>query len=162
MGAAPVAVAPSPGPSSSDRHGGRDPLARFDPAGLVHAYRHVLSALVRRPERMAAPLLRYAGDVQAATFGAVLRALGTTNAPGPLTVDARDKRYADPAWQLHPRYWLLRQQHGLFEGVVMQLVDAADVDERTRAKARFLVRQLLSASAPPNFFFSNPAAIKAA
>jgi polyhydroxyalkanoate synthase len=161
MGAAPVAVAPSPGPSSSDRHGGRDPLARFDPAGLVHAYQQVVSALVRRPNRMAEPLLAYAADVQTAAFSAALRALGT-NAPGPLAVDGRDKRYADPAWQLHPGYWLLRQQHGLFEGVVMQLVDAADVDERTQAKARFLVRQLLSAIAPPNFFFSNPAAIKAA
>lgn len=110
---------------------------------------------------MAGPLLAYAADVQTAALSAVLRALGT-DAHGPLTGDGGDKRYADPAWRSHPGYWLLRQQHGLFEGLVMQLVDAADVDERTRAKARFMIRQLLSASAPPNFFFSNPAAIKAA
>jgi polyhydroxyalkanoate synthase subunit PhaC len=154
-------VAPSPRPSSADRHRGRDPLARLDPAGFVNAYLQVVSALVRRPDRMAEPLLAYAADVQTAAVSAALRALGT-DAPGPLTVDGRDKRYADPAWHLHPGYWLLRQQHGLFERMVSQLVDAADVEERTRAKAGFLVRQLLSASAPPNFFFSNPAAIKAA
>ena len=159
--AAPVAAQASPEPSSSDRPGSPDPLARLDPAGLVPAYQRVLSALVRRPDTMADPLLAWAAGAQAAALGAVLRALGT-DAPGPLPEDGKDKRYADPAWRLHPGFWLLRQQHGLFERVVMQLVDAADVDERTRAKARFLVRQLLSASAPVNFFFTNPAAVKAA
>ncbi len=94
-------------------------------------------------------------------MAALLRGLGQ-DASGPLPVDRGDRRYADPAWRRHPAYWLLRQQHGLLERLALQLVEVADVDEPTRRKARFVVRQLVSASAPANFFVTNPAAHKAA
>ena len=148
-------------PARASRPGSPGVLGDLDPAGLLPAYQRVLSALARRPDKVAPSLLAYARDVSAAGAAGVLRALGS-DAAGPLPDDPKDRRYADPAWRLHPGYWWLRQQHGLLERLVLRLVDTADVDDGTRAKARFLVRQLVSSSAPTNFFATNPAAVKAA
>ena len=139
----------------------RDALGDLDPAGLVPALGQVVSSLVRDPARAAPALFGYLADAPRSAASALLRGLGQP-AEGALPVGKGDRRYADASWQQHPAYWLLRQQHGLLERLALQLVDAADVEEPVRRKAGFLVRQLVSASAPTNFLLTNPAALKAA
>ena len=140
---------------------GADLLGNADPAGLVPAFGQVLTSLARSPARAAPPLLSYLADAPRSAAAAVLRGLGQ-DAEGALPDGKGDRRYSDKSWQQHPGYWLLRQQHGLVERLAMQLVDAADVPDPVRRKARFLVRQLVSASAPTNFLLTNPGALKAA
>ncbi|MDP9436963.1 MAG: alpha/beta fold hydrolase [Actinomycetota bacterium] len=138
-----------------------DPFGDADPAGLLPAYARVVTALARDPQRVVPAVLDHVRDSGAAVTASVLRALGQ-DVPGPVAAEKGDRRYADPAWRRSPAYWLLRQQHGLLERLVLRLVDSADVDECDRRKARFFVRQLVSASAPTNFLLTNPAALKAA
>ncbi len=154
---------PSPGTPSRTAPAGipaLDLTGGSDPAGLGPAFAQVVQALARSPHKATPPLLEFVRDAPLAALAALQRALGQ-DASGPLPPSA-DKRFADPAWQRHPGYWLLRQHHGLLERLVLQLVGAADVDEATRRKARFVVRQLVSAAAPSNFLLTNPTALKTA
>ena len=68
-----------------------------------------------------------------------------------------DKRYAAPEWNGFPLYDFLRQAHTLGATWADDLVDKSDeLDARTRAKAKFYLRQISSALSPANFLITNP------
>ena len=68
-----------------------------------------------------------------------------------------DKRFAAPEWAALPLFDFLRQAHALGANWADALVDgAAGVDPATRAKARFYLRQVSSATSPANFLATNP------
>ena len=68
-----------------------------------------------------------------------------------------DKRYAAPEWRDMPLYDFLRQAHALGTTWAEELVERSDgVEPRTRAKARFYLRQITSALSPANFLATNP------
>ena len=71
--------------------------------------------------------------------------------------DPRDKRFADPEWSQNQFFDFLKQAYLLTIQWSERLVkDAADVDEHTRKKAEFYVRQIANAISPSNFVFTNP------
>jgi len=68
-----------------------------------------------------------------------------------------DKRYAAPEWTGLPIYDFLRQAHAISATWAESLVEkSTDLDPRTRAKARFYLRQIASALSPANFIVTNP------
>ena len=68
-----------------------------------------------------------------------------------------DKRYSAPEWQDMPLYDFLRQAHAIGTTWAEELVERSDgVEPRTRAKARFYLRQVTSALSPANFLVTNP------
>ncbi len=68
-----------------------------------------------------------------------------------------DKRFAAPEWAALPLFDFLRQAHALGANWADALVDGASgVDPATRAKARFYLRQVSSATSPANFLATNP------
>ena len=68
-----------------------------------------------------------------------------------------DKRFAAPEWTSLPLFDFLRQAHALGASWADALVDGAvGVDAATRAKARFYLRQVSSATSPANFLATNP------
>ena len=68
-----------------------------------------------------------------------------------------DKRFAAPEWSSLPLFDFLRQAHALGANWADALVDGATgVDAKTRAKARFYLRQVSSATSPANFLATNP------
>jgi polyhydroxyalkanoate synthase len=71
--------------------------------------------------------------------------------------DAKDKRFADPEWSKNQFFDFLKQAYLLTVQWGERLVkDATGVDERTRLKAEFYVRQIANAIAPSNFVLTNP------
>ena len=85
---------------------------------------------------------------------------GETAAPV-LPPDPTDKRFADPDWQLNPIFDFLRQAYGITVNWADRMVrDAEGLDEPTRSKAAFYVRQIASAVAPSNFIATNPELIR--
>jgi len=71
--------------------------------------------------------------------------------------DPRDKRFADPEWSQNQFFDFLKQAYLLTTQWSERLVKgAADVDEHTRKKAEFYVRQIANAISPSNFVFTNP------
>ncbi len=70
--------------------------------------------------------------------------------------DPRDKRFADPEWSSNQFYDFLKQAYLLTTQWADQLVRNADLDQHTRQKAEFYVRQIGNAISPSNFVLTNP------
>lgn len=76
-----------------------------------------------------------------------------------------DRRFADPAWTSNPLYRRLAQFYLAWAAGVRRVTDdleTADVDWPTVERARFATGILVSALAPTNAVWSNPAALKRA
>ncbi|WLS08416.1 poly(3-hydroxyalkanoate) polymerase subunit PhaC [Shinella sumterensis] len=76
------------------------------------------------------------------------------SAPDP---HAKDKRFADEDWVKNPFFDFLRQAYFVTSDWAEKLVtDAQGLDEHTRHKAAFYVKQIASAVSPSNFVTTNP------
>ncbi len=88
--------------------------------------------------------------------GAVKRMAGEP-APPSAAPDPKDKRFADPEWSQNQFFDFLKQAYLLTALWGEKLVaDAAGIDEHTRAKAAFYVKQISNAISPSNFVLTNP------
>ncbi|MBW3098144.1 class I poly(R)-hydroxyalkanoic acid synthase [Pseudohoeflea coraliihabitans] len=68
-----------------------------------------------------------------------------------------DKRFTDPDWDDNPFFEFLKNAYTLTSGWAEGLVSGADgLDERTRHKAEFYLKQITSALSPSNFLATNP------
>jgi polyhydroxyalkanoate synthase subunit PhaC len=72
----------------------------------------------------------------------------------------RDRRFADPAWSGNPLLRRAVQAYLALGEKALQLVDDAELDERTTERLRLLVENLVDALAPSNAPFLNPTALK--
>ena len=88
--------------------------------------------------------------------GAVKRMAGEPTEPV-VAPDPKDKRFADPEWSQNQFFDFLKQVYLLTAQWGDRLVkDAAGVDELTRKKAEFYVKQIANAISPSNFVLTNP------
>ncbi|MCO6178132.1 alpha/beta hydrolase [Ciceribacter sp. RN22] len=96
----------------------------------------------------------------AGMFGAWTRtaqrlAGGETAEPSPQLPN--DKRFSDEDWQRNPFFDFLRQVYFIGSEWAERMVsDAEGLDEHTRHKAAFYVRQITAALSPANFVVTNP------
>ena len=73
------------------------------------------------------------------------------------TPDPKDKRFADPEWSQNQFFDFLKQAYLLTAHWGDRLVrDAAGIDDHTRKKAEFYVKQIANAISPSNFVLTNP------
>ena len=71
--------------------------------------------------------------------------------------DPKDKRFADPEWSQNQFFDFLKQAYLLTAQWGDRLVKDADgIDEHTRQKAEFYVKQIANAISPSNFVLTNP------
>jgi polyhydroxyalkanoate synthase len=73
-----------------------------------------------------------------------------------------DRRFVHAKWRDDPYFDLLKQSYLVFANYLRELVDSAQVDERTRERMRFAARQCIDAMAPTNYFLGNPEAMELA
>ncbi|MGF6213596.1 PHA/PHB synthase family protein [Comamonas sp. 4034] len=81
-------------------------------------------------------------------------ALWTESAKGVVPVP-KDRRFAGDAWQHNPMAALTAASYALNAKALMDMVDAVQGDEKTRARIRFGVEQWVAATAPSNFLALN-------
>ncbi|MDN2564790.1 class I poly(R)-hydroxyalkanoic acid synthase [Aquibium sp. A9E412] len=87
---------------------------------------------------------------------AVARAAGSAEAE-PAAEGKPDKRFADPEWGRNAFFDFLRQTYLVTAQWARDLVEHAEgLDEHTRHKAGFYVKQLSEAISPSNFILTNP------
>src|SRR6185436_6424723 len=77
-------------------------------------------------------------------------------------VEGTDRRFSAKEWRDNAYYDYLRQSYLLVSRYLEQLVEAAQLDEPAKDRARFAVRQWVDAMSPTNFAATNPAALAAA
>jgi polyhydroxyalkanoate synthase len=73
-----------------------------------------------------------------------------------------DRRFKDEAWSYSPYYELLKQSYLLNSKQLSELVDQAQVDDKSRLQLRFYARQFIDAMSPSNFPATNPDVIRTA
>jgi polyhydroxyalkanoate synthase len=71
-----------------------------------------------------------------------------------------DKRFVDPDWEANPAFKALKEFYLATARWAEDMVKEAEVDERTKQKARFYVQQISNALAPTNFPITNPEVLK--
>ncbi|MFN3657701.1 MAG: PHA/PHB synthase family protein [Pseudolabrys sp.] len=84
------------------------------------------------------------------------RRLAGEEAPPAVAPDPRDKRFADPEWSQNQFFDFLKQAYLLTAQWADRLVKDAELDEHTRKKAEFYIRQIANAVSPSNFILTNP------
>ena len=148
------------GQAASDWLGARERGDVVDPAAdpvtdLVKTLSEVVQYWVSDPKRSL--------EAQSLLFSSYIGIWARTLsqfAGGPIAeVDdlPRDKRFADDEWVKNPFYAFLRQAYQVTASWAEKLVaEAEGLDEHTRHKAQFYVRQMTAALSPANFALTNP------
>ncbi len=129
-----------------------------DPLGMQAALNDVWSHLAQQPETLreahAHLWQRYAEIWQK---HATYMLTGQQPDEGPV----RDKRFKDPEWRSNPAFSMLRESYLATSQFITDLVERADgVDEATKRKAVFYIKQAVDAASPSNFLMTNPAALR--
>src|SRR5260370_3502559 len=83
---------------------------------------------------------------------------GVGGAAGP----AKDKRFAGEAWSKDPRFDALARTYLAQTEQVRKALEAAPLDERSKAQWGFALRQLTDALSPANMLVTNPEALQLA
>lgn len=87
---------------------------------------------------------------------------GVLSASTSATTDALDKRFSHESWHRDPPFDLMKRTYLAYSKILLDSVDHARVDDRTKKQLRFAVRQFVDAMSPTNFFATNPEAIQLA
>jgi polyhydroxyalkanoate synthase subunit PhaC len=115
-----------------------------DPKRMLEAQTLLLSSYFEIWMRSAQTVAAHAGDASA-TDSAAEKAAN------------KDRRFSDEDWYRNPFFSFLRQVYQASAGWADRLVtDAEGLDEITRYKARFYVKQMMAALSPANFAVTNP------
>ncbi|MGD9813904.1 MAG: class I poly(R)-hydroxyalkanoic acid synthase [Hyphomonadaceae bacterium] len=130
-----------------------------DPLGVQVALNEVWMNLAKQPETLRAAHAnlwqRYADIWQRHT---AYMLTGKAPDDGPM----RDKRFRDPEWRSNPAFSMLRESYLATSEFITDLVQRAEgVDEATKRKAVFFIKQAVDAASPSNFLMTNPAALRA-
>jgi polyhydroxyalkanoate synthase len=133
----------------------------MDAAGFGDALSQVLKAAVARPHLAGEVAVRLAGDLARIPMVTAAAWFGRPVEP-PVAVDAKDRRFADPAWTGNPLFHGLRLSYLVACRAAQDVVASAALDHGTATKAAAATQLLLDALAPTNFLFTNPAALKRA
>jgi len=90
-------------------------------------------------------------------YAHAMRRLAGEAAPPVAEPDPHDKRFKDEDWSTVQFFDFLKQAYLITTRWAEKLVEETDdLDEHTREKAKFYVRQLSAALSPSNFVFTNP------
>ena len=109
----------------------------------------LLGQMVSNPAVAAQQSLAFLGELGRIATG------GSELAP-----DAKDKRFADPAWKESVPYRSLAQVYLAWGSALNRFVDEAKMDKRDAERARFVVSLVVDAMSPTNSLAGNPAALK--
>ncbi len=109
------------------------------------------------PERTADAQRRLMSSYIDLWGNAMKRMMGAPSPPPAAVPEPRDKRFRDAEWSENPFFDFVKQFYLITMRWAERLVeDSAGLDEHTRQKAEFYVRQIGAALSPSNFVFTNP------
>jgi len=132
---------------------------QHDPLGVQPALNEVWSHLAQQPETLRdahAKLWERYAEIWQKHAAYMLTGKATDDEP------SRDKRFRDPEWRSNPAFSMLRESYLATAGFITDLVEKTEgVDDATKRKAAFFIKQAVDAASPSNFLITNPAALRA-
>ena len=138
-----------------------DLFGDHDAAGFGAALTHVLRSTAGHPLATARAAVRFADALTRVPLATTAHWMGG-DVEGPVPLDPKDMRFADPAWDANPLFHAVRLSYLASCRFVRDVVGSADVDAGTAGKAALATELMLDAVAPTNFLATNPAALKLA
>ena len=150
-------------------HAGLGELAGFgdqlldsvDPVSIGRSYGRALTRAARRPWAAVPALARFAGGMAMVATNVGTRVAGI-ELPGVVEPDPRDFRFQDPTWRDNLVFHGLLQTYLVTARLVVEMAEAAGLDEPEASKAEFAAEVVADAIAPTNFLPTNPRALKRA
>jgi polyhydroxyalkanoate synthase len=88
--------------------------------------------------------------------------LGAGAAAAPVITAPGDKRFSAKEWRDNAYYSYLKQSYLLATEFVTELADGAELDEKSKERLQFAVKQWCDALSPANFAATNPAVLREA
>jgi len=135
---------------------GRQQELGEDVAGVVRTLGRVAEHWMKDPARTLEAQRMLSTDFMSLWAQTLRRFSGEAEAPV-VPPDPTDKRFAAPEWNANPFFDFLRQAHAILTHWTDDLALRAEgLDDHTRDKARFYIRQISGALAPSNFIMTNP------
>jgi polyhydroxyalkanoate synthase len=132
----------------------------FDPFGIADSLWQVQQEWLRSPQALAGRLGLLGEDLARFQIASWRRLWGF-DADDEFPAVERDIRFQDPLWTENPWLDALKQQYLLTSRWLEDTVYATPgVDDPTRRRAAFWVRQFLDAVSPSNLFWTNPGAVQ--
>lgn len=74
--------------------------------------------------------------------------------------ETKDARFADPDWTDNPFFDAVKQSYLVTSDWAQRMVRDAELDDHTKHKAEFYVRQISNAVSPSNFVLTNPGLLR--
>jgi polyhydroxyalkanoate synthase subunit PhaC len=130
-----------------------------DPALFGKALVAAAGAAARHPWTGASLAMQLGARLMQTGIAAGSRMWGSP-AAGPVPVDPKDKRFADPAWESNPAFWAIRQAYLAIRQYGLDLVRISDLDPVDAGKAELAMSVIADALSPTNFAATNPAVLK--
>ncbi|MCL2473459.1 MAG: class I poly(R)-hydroxyalkanoic acid synthase [Alphaproteobacteria bacterium] len=136
-------------------------LPKFNLAPIMDSMSTFASKIVEDPERYAEVQLAYwqhSIDLTRATF---MRMQGLTTKPI-IKEDAQDKRFKAKDWQTNWVFDFMKQSYLSATEEARRLVqmEVSNIEQKTAKKIEFYTRLFLDATAPNNFWMTNPEVLK--
>ncbi|WP_407051421.1 class I poly(R)-hydroxyalkanoic acid synthase [Methyloraptor flagellatus] len=127
-----------------------------DIANVVKTFAHVGEYWLSDPGRaLEAQTKLFTGYID--LWSTMVKRMSGEEAQAVAEPDPRDKRFQDPEWRENQFFDFLKQMYLITSRWAEDLVERAEgLDDHTRHKADFYVRQLAAAVAPSNFLLTNP------
>src|SRR5262252_7346567 len=126
-----------------------NPLVGVRGEDILDSARVLLAQMLSNPAAAARQYLAFLGELGRIAAG------GSELAP-----DAKDRRFADPAWKESAAYRALAQGYLAWGNALHRFLDDAKIDKRDAERARFVVSLIVDAMSPTNSLVGNPAALK--
>ena len=126
-----------------------NPLVGVRSQDILDSARLLLGQMMSHPAAAAQQYLSFLADLGRIAAG------GSELAP-----DAKDRRFADPAWKESAAYRALAQGYLAWGNALHRFLDDAKIDKRDAERARFVVSLVVDAMSPTNSLAGNPAALK--
>jgi polyhydroxyalkanoate synthase subunit PhaC len=127
---------------------------------IVKTLGHVAEDWMRDPQKVIEAQSRLATGFLSLWAGTLRRMQGEEAHPVAVP-DPKDNRFRDPEWSENPVFDFIKQAYLLTSRWAETLVEEAEhLDEHTKHKAQFYLRQISSALSPSNFVATNPELIR--
>jgi polyhydroxyalkanoate synthase len=135
-----------------------EPAALWPPIGIADTGKAVAAAAAPWTKAVAHFTATQLAAVQqvTASWTSALQGLGAPAEP------VKDKRFAGEAWSKDPRYDAVVRAYLTQSDILRKALDAAPVDDQSRAQWGFALSQVLDALSPANNLATNPEAMQLA
>ena len=134
----------------------------IDPFGLREAWATYMDYALAQPEKTFTRQFSWWTECMALWQNYMMRVMGESSAPSLYEPQKGDRRFKSELWTENPYFDFLKQLYLLTgKHILDSLNDFSDMDEPTRKKLDFALRQYISAISPTNFLLTNPEAIQA-